>query len=400
MNLLVNEISLLESISALNRSTVRDVSEFMLGPEKSKLGREYDAAMQKRDVDLGFNIFAIVSDLYFRENFHSDILRVLIDPKGSHKHEEKYFHLFIAFLCSQGAQIDPSEYSKAEVVREEGRLDVLIKDQISKKAIIVENKINNAGDMLRQIPRYLAYVQAEGYTCDAIVYLRLNGKTGPDTTGWTVDECRQVSKLLRTVCAYDETENDLLNGWIVKCEQISEQADAKYLLRQYGALIKKLGGNVMNKPIMEKFYNIVRQDENLKTALSLKAMVEDLVLYRVEKIIDIFRNDMTPFRRLANYQNYDAYFTNLIVGDAHFGLDIVTELESYSFEFWDRNDKEGKKGRAMRILEKMNCVTEYVPKGGQFAKTFHFPTQEEDLYEHIRKFKNDLSLVTANGDEG
>ena len=31
-----------------------------------------------------FNIFSIISDLYYRENFHSDLMRFLLDPKENH----------------------------------------------------------------------------------------------------------------------------------------------------------------------------------------------------------------------------------------------------------------------------------------------------------------------------
>src|ERR1017187_4764042 len=100
----------------------------------------------------------------------------------------------------------------------------------------------------------------------------------------------------------------------------------------------------MNKPIMEKFYNIMVQGENLKTALSLKSMVDDLVVYRVERIIDTFKNNLAPFEKLDNYHDYDVAFMNLFWNDAHLGLDIGVEPESYSFQFWDKNDREGAKG--------------------------------------------------------
>lgn len=393
-----DEIAFLQRIKEFNDKAMRNVAEFMCSPKLFVLAVEFNANLKKRDVDIGFNLFAIISELYYRENFHSDILRALIDPKGKHQEQETFLHLFLKFIHSHGAKINLLDYSNVLVEREEGRVDLCIKDKDSKKAIIIENKINNAGDMLRQLPRYLDYVRANGYCCDAIIYLRLNGDTGPDTTGWTDVERTQVMAILKVICAYNETEGDLLRGWIFKCEKVAKNPDAQHILRQYGDLIKKLGGNIMNKPIMEKFYKTIVEGENLKTAMSLRAMLDDLVLYRVEKIIDKFKSDVAPFRSIANYKDCDAYFTGLIWKNAHLGLDIGVEPESYSFQFWDRNDREGIKGQATAILEKMGCLDDYTPNpnSGMLCKEFAFPSQEEDLIQHITTFKKKLGEVLTD----
>jgi hypothetical protein len=395
---MAGETAFLQRIKAFNDSALCEVEEFICNTNLSALAGEYNANLKKRDVDIGFNLFAIISELYYRENFHSDILKALIDPKGKHQEQEKYLHLFLEFIRSHGVSINLSDYSNVQVEREEGKVDLLIKDEDSKKAIIIENKINNAVDRHRQLPRYLEYVRANDYAPDAIVYLRLNGYAYPDTTGWSPKETEEVKTLITIVSAYDndETQKDLLTGWIRKCEEVTTNPDAQHILRQYGDLIKKLGGNIMNKPIMEKFYKTIVEGENLKTALSLKAMLDDLVLYRVEKIIDKFKSDLAPFRSIANYKDYDAYFTGVIWKDAHLGLDILVGPELYSFQFWDRNDREGAKGQAKAILQKMGCLDEYNCRDGLFIKEFAFPSQEENLTEHITAFKKKLGEVALS----
>ncbi len=393
--LMADEIAFLQRIKVFNDNAICDIEEFMGNANLSALAGDYNANLKKRNVDIGFNLFELISDHYYRETFHSDILNALLDPIGKHEERDKYLRLFLEFLCSQHrAKIDLLDYSNAQVVKEEGRIDILIKDEVSKKAIIIENKINNAPDQPNQLPGYLKKVRDRGYTCDAIIYLRLNGYAGPDTTSWVNnDDRKQVKAIQIIICAYDGTDKDLLTGWILKCQEESINPDAKHILRQYGDLIKKLGGNIMNKPIMEKFYNTIVEGENLKTALSLKAMLDDLVLYRVEKIIDKFKNNLAPFGQINNYKDYDAYFTNLIWKDAHLGLDICVYPELYSLEFWDRNDREGTKRQAKAMLQKMGCLDEYTYKDGLFIKEFAFPSQEEDLIEHITAFKKKLSEI-------
>lgn len=396
-NCLTEEMHLLHRIEVLTDSALNEIGELVNSTILSNLVREYSDNLKKREVDVGFNLFAIISEIYHRENLHSDILFALLDPDGGHREHEKYLQLFLEYIRAQGAKINLQNYSNPRVKREEGRIDLTIQDEKSKRAIIIENKINNAGDMPRQLPRYLDYVVNEkGYACDAIVYLRLNGKTPPDMTEWTPDEKTQVSSRLQIICAYDETNKDLLNGWILKCEALSNNSDAKHILRQYGGLIKKLGRNIMNKPIMEKFYNIMLAGENLKTALSLKAMLDDLVPFRVGKIIDKFKTDLSPFNKIANHQNYDAYFTGLLWNDAHFGIDVVVEPELYLFQFWDRKDRAGVRGHAKSILEAMNQFDKYhLREGGMYCREFSFPSQERDLVEHITDFKQKLAETMA-----
>src|SRR6266404_4347993 len=143
---LAGELALLERMKVFNHDAVHAVDGLMRDAELSALAGDYSANLKKREVDLGFNLFAIISELYYRENFHSDVLQAIIDPKGKHREKDAFLHLFLEFIRSHGAAINSSDYSNAQVIREKDRIDLLIKDEDSKKAIIIENKINNAGD--------------------------------------------------------------------------------------------------------------------------------------------------------------------------------------------------------------------------------------------------------------
>ncbi len=390
------ESDLLQRIKALNDAASQGVRTLVSDATLTALAREYEANLKKRHVDIGFNLFAIVSDLYYRENFHSDILQAVLDPAGQHQEKEKYLHLFLNFLRQHGAAVVLSDYSDSQVVREEGRIDILIRDKTSRKAVIIENKINSAPDMPRQLPRYLDIVTAQGYTCDAIIYLRLTGHTGPDMTNWSPTDRQNVEALLKIIPAYAETKTDLLTGWIAPCQESSLSQDARHIFRQYGDLLKKLGGNIMNKPVMDTFYNLIVQGENLNSALSLKAMLDDLILYRVEKLIAHFQYDLAPFSRIANNNVDSAYFEGLYRKDAHFGIDISVIPQCYRLHFWDKEDRAGERGEAKAILQRMGRLAEFesVFDGGVFIKPFVFPSQEQHLIDFVTAFKRDLAAAT------
>src|SRR6266699_2744300 len=153
------------------------------------LAQKYEKHRQKqKDVDIGLNLFELFSEYLYPENLHSDILHAFLNPAGKHQEQDKYLKLFLEFLRSQhDAKIDLSDYSRAEVEREESKIDILIKDRSSGKAIIVENKVTGAVDQPAQLPRCLRKVKGvkgNGYVCDGVIYLRLNRNVPPDRTGW------------------------------------------------------------------------------------------------------------------------------------------------------------------------------------------------------------------------
>jgi len=133
----------------------------------------------------------------------------------------------------------------------------------------------------------------------------------------------------------------------------------------------------------------------LKTALSVRAMLDDLIVYRVERLREHFQYDLAPFDRIANYQGYDAYFTGLYWKDAHLGIDIGVTPESYNLQFWDRNDRPGAKGHAKVILQKMGRFPEFVIREGLFTKVFSFPSQEQELIAYVTTFKQQLAAAVA-----
>src|SRR5947208_528493 len=112
---LEDEIALLREIETFNNDIVREIDAFRCDSELCELARMYEACLERRNVDIGFNLFAIISDFYYRENLHSDILRALLDPQGKHQEQEKYFHLFLEYLRSQGCTIHLHDYTAATV---------------------------------------------------------------------------------------------------------------------------------------------------------------------------------------------------------------------------------------------------------------------------------------------
>ena len=299
----------------------------------SPICRDYERSKQQ-DQDDSFNVFYLISDLYYRENFHSDIIAFLLDTTEKHGDGDRYLSVFISLLKTLGCEINQENYKDAVAVREEeNRIDILVMSKSSKRAIIIENKINDAGDMPRQLPRYYDHVTDElKYQVEAIVYLPLNHDKTPDQTGWTADDRSHVLPLLKTIPAYDKSDYNIVDNWLRPLESLASNVDVLSMICQYSRLIKQLNSNNMDTVILEKFYNQIKEGDNLKMAQSVRNMLNDLPSYLALRIFDKYRNRRAPFSKLflwhPDWLIFEGSINNLFLK-----IDIECREEGYDVTF-------------------------------------------------------------------
>lgn len=234
---------------------------------------------------IGFNVFSLVSDVYQRENLHSDIMRSFLDPQESHNQGSLFLDTFIEMLRSKGFAVNEEDYQNAEVVREEGRIDILIKDTESMHCIIIENKINNAIDQKRQIPSYYNFAIKEGYVIDAIFYLPLDEYKQPDKSSWTKRDIENISPLLLVMPAYSKFNDNLINSWLIPSYNKCEDEECKFILKQYINLVKSLRADNMDRNLVGKFVESIKDKETAVTLQSILELVDDIPEYKAEEIM-------------------------------------------------------------------------------------------------------------------
>jgi hypothetical protein len=321
----------------------------------------------------------------------------ILDPQGKHGHADLFLRLFLKFLREQHhVNVREADYTNATIFREQGRVDLLICDKQSGKAIIVENKINGANDMDRQVVRYLETVENSWeYECDSIIYLCLDRKKEPDKHGWTEVEKQKVKPLLRVICAYDDTDGDLFKGWLLPCLNGSKDDEVAHILRQYRQMILKLGRNAMNRPIMEEFYQLMCDKNRFDSANSLMAIMNDLPAFRCQKIVELCQHDDGPFTKLWFYNPVVAVFEGFGIGNIKIHVDTSLP-KTTKVQFWNNvdDDPEGKLPR--RILQDLGMVGLFSEEDGWFTKEFEFPDQEEELYQFVSEFKSKLKAYSSS----
>lgn len=292
-----------------------------------------------------YNLFEVISDLYYRENFHSDIIAHWLNPTEKHGMDSLPLSCFIRMIQKCGcSSICEENYQEAHVIREQptgnGFIDIAIMDFSSMHAFIIENKINNAGDMDRQIPRYCDYLEGEGFTVDAAIYLPLDIHSKPDKSTWKENDYKREA-IIYIVPAYClEDRPNLIKDWIrpLTTEEITNENVSN--LEQYSRLIKKLSKQNMDKVSLEQFYQTLLQGQNLEIANSISAMMKDLPSYLATRIYDTYSIKCAPFEKIWIYKDADAVFENCVFNGLYLKIDVWCDTNMYNVMFWTPKNED------------------------------------------------------------
>ena len=234
---------------------IRQMEESFLRSVKSFFDLNASLSIQNiennKQGGIGFNLFCLISPIYHRENLHSDMIAEFLNVESLHEQGGKLVNVFLDLLIEGGAKLDKNNYFSPLVERERGRIDILLFDDTSKHCVIIENKIANAIDMNRQIPKYMDYMQEEGFTIDAVVYLTLNENKSPDKSTWSETDCERVAPVLQIIPAYSLTNRcNLVDGWLKPSMDLCDNDDCKLVLKQYIELIKYLKSDYMDRQLI------------------------------------------------------------------------------------------------------------------------------------------------------
>ncbi len=172
--------------------------------DKARIYKEHDIDDTDR-----FNFFESISDKWYRENFHSDVLYTILNPNTKEIGRKYFLQEFVKFLEIEDRFDSNKDF---EVIKEcstgfiswkdnngnetgqQGYIDLLVKNDT--QAIIIENKINYAPDMENQLVRYMRFVEEilgiKEYT---VVYLTLKGDKEPPLNSYSKDFDMYTKKL-------------------------------------------------------------------------------------------------------------------------------------------------------------------------------------------------------------
>ena len=145
-------------------STLRPLLEAFADPAQNAELTQLEGLLKR------FNLFEAVG-VVRHELRHSDFLAFLLDPSQNHGLGASFLHYFL----KAALDLDGIDFGRAYVLREWHYIDILIVDEASHFAVIIENKIDT-GEHSDQLNRYRAALDSyyPGYNVLAL-YLTPDG---------------------------------------------------------------------------------------------------------------------------------------------------------------------------------------------------------------------------------
>lgn len=393
-------LSLLGAHEELIDGHVRGLAEFVEDTVIAGIGRDYREAKSSK-CELGFNVFTLASDYFYRENYHSDIMATFLNPEGNHGEGRVFLDVLIELLNKlpnrRGMGIEKENYASAKAKREHRDIDILVWSEASKHCIIVENKINNALDQQRQLPRYYDVMVGEGYQVDAIVYIPLEQSKHPDMDGWSETDKEHVQPLLCHLPAYTKDGSpNMVDDWISPCILRANNIDCLSALRQYGELVKSLNQNIMDSVIVGKFYDELKKGNNLDSALSIRNMLNDIPEFMAKRLEKALRPSLEGFCGTIKSNSNCCWFIFTVNGDSY-ELDTYAKSKDdpdpfcYQLEFYLKGNDS--KDKAIDWIDSV-AVMKDVTRRDDGHYVVHFSFYEEDrVIEWIKSFFNDVMAV-------
>lgn len=335
---------------------------------------------------VSYNLFTLSSYNNQLENFHSDILASFLDTKGLHDEGRLFLDLFLSYInnnCS--LNIDLNSFQEPVIKREKGRLDILVFDKISKNAIIIENKINDAPDMDEQLIRYYDWCKNNKLTTVSILYVSLRGlKKAPPVTD-------EMKDLVNNIAFFADSELDLVNGWLSICIDKSKNIETKSLLIQYVKLIKHLAFNSMERKTMDEFYKIANEAGFLNKVRELGQLTSTskIPVYRADKFQSLIE-DYKPFQKTYRYKPNYILFEDYREGENRYKLDIAFEEDGSAWIGLWNPQQQNEKGNES-LLKKVEEIS-YLDKFKAY-KTNSWFKKRFDLKEYGSMDEIDKEIV-------
>ncbi|MBO7124788.1 MAG: PD-(D/E)XK nuclease family protein, partial [Bacteroidales bacterium] len=263
------------------------------------------------------NLFTSISDTFYRENFHSDILCYFF------KFDVAKEELINWFNEELDLNINFEDYRNGAVIREDGRRDITLYSTYGNRAIIVENKSNGAKDQEEQLLRYATDLCKKTIEVDGILYINKYVRNEPDHLNWPKDEFEKYKKqLLITKLLGEKSLEQLINRILAKSNNIKLSALAIELKSLFNYVI-----NYDMGPEMDKMYDLLKDEKRRKSFIKIVNSLKDFPTFFVLRYLPYIEQ----FQNNYAIKKVDKYSSNYIF------IEFVYESITYAIDikFYD-----------------------------------------------------------------
>ncbi|TXJ36251.1 PD-(D/E)XK nuclease family protein [Brachyspira aalborgi] len=390
--------NLYSSMNNYNIEVINLISNF-----KKENIKRYEEILEKQGDRLNFNIFDIITDKWKKENFHSEILKFLLE------NYEDFFNNFSELINIK----DKKEYSNAEITNEEARIDILIKSE--NKAIIVENKINWAPDQNEQLAKYYKKVK-EKKEVEKIVYIAPSKDKNPDAQTFGEYE-KEIKDRLEKIISFDGSEDDLVSCLEKSRDKLkenlektknnldSEDFNKLFFINHYIEILKRTGVGDMSEVELKFFKEVLEKyktDKDIfKKIKYIGEMYNSLTLIRVNNLINKFNG--SNWKDICCYIEFHSEKRGL-----NYVIDIYTNNYQYTIlQLFSRDEDSEQDIKDIEAWLKNHKLFDgfYFHNEGdepkRWTKEFKFPEEENALYDFtdklIKCLEEDVESIYNSG---
>jgi len=282
------------------------------------------------------NIFTSISDTFYRENFHSDLIAYYL----GHELVRKKLIAWLNKILSPDKQIQVADYENGDVRRELGRIDIALYSYDKERCIVIENKSNEAADRDRQLPRYLDYLQRQNIEVESIIYLNKNTLNGPSKEGWSELDLVKINHLL--VPTRLVGPNSFLDEVVDNVLKDSNDIRLSGLSLELKILFNELVFGGLNMEDLSGFSQELLKDNNLDKLKKAMTAYNDLPKYWREHYKSATESLKTTGKiphevRVAPYKETCLVIDNFRYKGINFGVDLWFSHQRVDISLLTRN---------------------------------------------------------------
>ena len=289
-------------------------------------------------------VFDVISDSFYRENYHSDILSYYFSFNDSKKQ-------LISWINKKRTnnKIKFCDYKDSEIPKREAqKRDITIYSKDKTHAIVIENKSNGFSDMSRQLIRYYNDLKKQDITVDAIIYLNKYSIKEPDYTDWKKSEINVIQPLLlKTQLVGSDSITEKVINEVIKQSEDKRLIGLSIELRDlFNNIIN--GGKIMADKDVSKFLELMRNQqkkENLEKLVDayncLPALMRDhyKIFLEEEKNVLPRLDEIGLYKDNCLFVNFNCYGKIYYI-DFWFSYDCINIiLGSRNYDNWKRDLK-------------------------------------------------------------
>lgn len=265
------------------------------------------------------NIFQNISPVFYSENFHSDLIAYFLKNPVAKR-------IFCEWILGQRKvdhQTLVKEFQDGEVIREDGRADIVLYSKDRTKALVIENKSNNAGDQERQLIRYFQQLSDRKVEVCGILYLNKYQLKEPDYTNWNAKEKNQIKDIL--VVAQLSGESGFIENVIERVINESNETRISALGFELRALFHTIVYGSMNMEKLESFVAELRSGdtlEQLKPIIEAYHEIPKFLAHKFKKHYeDLNKKEKTGYG-IGIWRDTCLFIDGFYVGGKNFGIDV------------------------------------------------------------------------------